>query len=137
MVERFVLAQEGIHDTALAEVRAGRKLSHWMWFVYPQLAGLGRSEMAERFGIADLDEARRYLAHPLLGPRLREMARVAAEVPAGEIEACFGTLDALKLRSSMTLFELAERSEPVFATVLDRHFAGQRDPLTLTLLGSR
>lgn len=136
-LERFVEAQSGVYETALAEVRRGRKLSHWMWFVYPQHVVLGRSSTARFFGIADLTEARDYLGHDVLGPRLRECARAAAAVPAGAIEACFGPIDTIKLRSSMTLFEAADPGEPAFKEVLDKHFAGQRDQVTLDLLAQR
>lgn len=135
-LERFVEAQDdrGTYQRALAEVCAGRKDSHWMWFVYPQLAELGRSPTATHYGISDLDEARAYLAHPVLGPRLRECARAAAAIEPGRIRHAFGSIDTMKLRSSMTLFELADPDEPAFAEVLDRHFAGERDPATLDLM---
>lgn len=133
-LERFTEAQSGVYETALAEVRSGRKRSHWMWFVYPQHVALGRSATAKLFGIADLAEARSYLHHEVLGPRLRECARAAAEVQPGRIEACFGPIDTLKLCSSMTLFEAADPDEPAFSNVLDRHYAGERDHATLDLL---
>jgi uncharacterized protein (DUF1810 family) len=132
-LERFVEAQDadGTYHRALAEVRRGRKLTHWMWFVFPQLRVLGRSPTARHYGIADLDEARAYLAHPVLGLRLRECAAAAADIRAGEIERAFGSIDTIKLRSSMTLFEAVDPDEPSFRVVLDKHFGGQRDPLTL------
>jgi len=124
-----------VHDRALLEVRAGRKTSHWMWFVYPQLGGLGRSEVSRFYGIESLDEARAYLAHPVLGPRLREAAAAALAAPGGlTAEAIFGPIDAMKLRSSMTLFQAAAREEPVFGLVLERFCAGQPDQATLRLL---
>jgi uncharacterized protein (DUF1810 family) len=132
---RFVDAQDagGTYDRALAELRAGRKTSHWMWFVYPQLAGLGRSPTAQRYAIGSLAEAQAYLAHPVLGPRLRECARVVAET-ARDPESVFGPVDALKLRSCMTLFARAAPDEPVFSAVLDRHYGGEPDPATVRLL---
>lgn len=135
-LDRFVAAQDGIHDQALTEVRSGRKVSHWMWFVYPQLRGLGRSGVSRFYGLASLDEARAYLGHPVLGPRLREAAAAALAAPRGRIvEEVFGGIDAMKLRSSMTLFARAAPGEPVFRDVLTRYFDGQEDELTLALLG--
>ncbi|MCA1712224.1 MAG: DUF1810 domain-containing protein [Actinobacteria bacterium] len=127
-LERFVDAQRETYDGALAEIRAGRKTSHWMWFVFPQLAGLGRSSTAQHYAIRDLDEARAYLDHPVLGPRLRE---AAAAVPAGDPVHVFGDVDAMKLRSSLTLFG---QLDPYFTTVLDRCFDGASDDATLRLL---
>lgn len=122
-------------DRALLEVRSGRKTSHWMWFVYPQLRGLGRSEVSRFYGIESLDEARAYMAHPVLGPRLRDAATAALQAPAGSsAEAIFGSIDAMKLRSSMTLYERAAPDEPVFQQVLDRFYGGQPDPETERLL---
>jgi uncharacterized protein (DUF1810 family) len=131
-LQRFVDAQDrgGTYDTALAELRAGRKRSHWMWFVFPQIAGLGRSPMAQEYAIGSLDEARAYLDHPVLGARLRESARVLAEHVGLSAFDIFGGIDATKLRSSMTLFALAAPGEPEFAAVLDRYFDGERDPAT-------
>ena len=121
-LQRFVAAQDahGTYDTALAELRAGRKTSHWMWFVFPQAAGLGRSAMARKYAIADLDEARAYLAHPTLGPRLREAAEaMLANAGAKSAEAVLGGVDAMKLRSSMTLFaEAAGEDGGLFREVL-------------------
>jgi len=133
-LERFVEAQEGVYEYALDELRRGRKTRHWMWYVFPQLAGLGHSAMSQRYAIGSLDEARAYLAHPVLGARLRECAAVVAAAPPGA-EAIFGGIDAVKLRSSMTLFARADPDEPVFQAVLDRHFAGAADPRTDELLG--
>ncbi|PZF58798.1 DUF1810 domain-containing protein [Curtobacterium sp. MCSS17_008] len=133
-LERFVRAQEGVHDQALAELRDGRKRSHWMWFVFPQLAGLGRSATAQHYAIDGLDEARAYLAHPLLGPRLVEAARVAATAPARSADDLFGGIDAMKARSSMTLFAHAAEDAAPFRAVLDRWFHGTEDPLTVRLL---
>src|SRR6186997_1519083 len=115
-LERFVAAQDaaGTYERALGEIRRGRKSSHWMWFVFPQVAGLGRSEMAAHYAIADLAEARAYLDHPVLGSRLRECAQLVLESTVGSAEEIFGSVDATKLRSSMTLFEAAAPDEPVF-----------------------
>lgn len=131
-LERFVEAQDadGTYERALAELREGRKRTHWMWFVFPQLAGLGNSATARRYAIASLDEARRYLAHPVLGPRLIECARVLAATPGRDASAILGPVDALKLRSSMTLFCLAGPEDPELRAVLDRFFAGMPDPAT-------
>lgn len=134
-LRRFVEAQERVYDTALAELRAGRKRSHWMWFVFPQVAGLGRSPTAREYAIGSLEEARAYVEHPVLGARLRECAAVLLDLPegAGDAESIFGGVDAMKLRSSMTLFERASPAGP-FAAVLERYFGGRRDPRTLELL---
>jgi uncharacterized protein (DUF1810 family) len=131
---RFVSAQAQTYEHALAELRDGRKRSHWMWFVFPQVAGLGHSSLAQHYGISSLAEARAYLAHPVLGPRLREVSSVVAALPAGP-EAIFGSIDAMKLRSSMTLFRRAAPDEALFQAVLDRHFAGQPDWMTEQILG--
>jgi uncharacterized protein (DUF1810 family) len=134
-LERFVTAQEGVHAGALAELRAGRKTGHWMWFVFPQLAGLGRSEISRHYAIASLDEARGYLAHPTLGPRLREAAGAILASGSRSPEAVLGPIDALKLRSSMTLFLRAAPDERLFQAVLDRFYGGHPDPATDRLLG--
>ena len=133
-LERFVDAQQGVYEQALAELRAGRKRSHWMWFVFPQLAGLGRSPTAQFYAIESLDEARRYLRHPVLGARLREASGVVSATAAPPA-AVFGGIDAMKLHSSMTLFLRAEPDETVFADVLERHFDGAPDAATDRLLG--
>lgn len=132
---RFVAAQEGTWEQARSELQRGRKTSHWMWFVLPQLRGLGHSAMAQRYGIVGLDEARAYLAHPVLGARLREAAHIIAGSPTATAEQLMGGIDALKLRSSMTLFDAAAPEDPTFRAVLDRYFSGQPDPRTLELLG--
>ena len=136
-LERFVQAQEagGTYDQALRELRRSRKTSHWMWFVFPQLAGLGRSATAQHFGLASLEEARAYLAHAVLGPRLRECCEALLQADGDDAAAVLGSIDALKLRSSVTLFSLADEEEPLFTAVLDRFHAGAPDPLTLELLG--
>lgn len=132
---RFVAAQAGIYEQALAEISAGRKTSHWMWFIFPQIGGLGSSAMSRRYAISGLDEARAYLAHPLLGRRLRECTwklNGLQEKSAGKI---FGPVDAMKLQSSMTLFEAAGAKGEPFAACLQHYYGGQRDPKTLDLLG--
>jgi uncharacterized protein (DUF1810 family) len=134
MLERFVAAQHGVHERALAELRSGRKRTHWMWFVFPQLAGLGRSETARRYGIGGAAEARAYLAHPVLGPRLRQCAAALIAHKGQPAEAILGPVDAIKLRSSMTLFEAAAENPAPFAAVLDAFFGGERDAATLNRL---
>jgi uncharacterized protein (DUF1810 family) len=131
-LDRFVRAQEegGTYASALAELRLGRKVGHWMWFVFPQLVGLGHSAMARRYGISSLEEARAYLAHPLLGARLREAAAVLATLNTNDATAVLGSIDAIKLRSSMTLFALAAPGEAIFQVVLERYYEGRPDPLT-------
>jgi len=134
---RFVDAQEGVHERALGEVRAGRKRSHWMWFVFPQIDGLGSSAMARQYAIQSRAEAEAYLTHPVLGPRLVACAEAAAAVPmpASALDV-FGSPDDLKLRSSATLFAAVSPAGSVFERVLDRYFGGERDPATLRLLGA-
>jgi len=133
-LDRFVRAQDGVHDQALAELRSGRKRSHWMWFVFPQLAGLGRSTTAQHYAVDGIDEARAYLAHPVLGPRLVEAAGVAAAATARSADDLFGGIDAMKARSSMTLFARAADDPAPFRAVLDRWFHGSEDPVTVRLL---
>jgi uncharacterized protein (DUF1810 family) len=128
-----VTAQEPVYDEVLEELRSGRKTSHWMWFIFPQIAGLGHSPMSERYAIRSLAEAHAYLAHPLLGARLRECAGLVLEITGRTAEEIFGPIDARKLRSCMTLFHRAAPEEPVFRDVLDR-FAGSADPRTDALL---
>ena len=131
-LDRFVLAQDA-HQTysqAVRELRQGRKTSHWMWFVFPQIAGLGRSGMAQAYAIADLAEAQAYLAHPALGPRLIECAEIVVSHTDSSAEQIFGGIDAMKLRSSMTLFAAADPDQPVFKQVIDQFFDGP-DPETL------
>ena len=131
-LQRFVAAQDtgGTYQRALAELKAGRKSSHWMWFVFPQIAGLGYSPMARTYAITSLAEARAYLAHPVLGARLTECAGVLAGLRGRTAEQVFGEIDALKLCSSMTLFLRAAPAEPVFRQVLDRYFGGMTDAAT-------
>jgi uncharacterized protein (DUF1810 family) len=131
-LERFVTAQDagGTYDRATAELRAGRKATHWMWFVFPQIAGLGYSPTSRTYAISSLDEARAYLAHPVLGPRLIECAAILTRVPGRTAEQIFGEVDAMKLCSSVTLFMRAAPGEAVFRQVLDRYFGGIPDPAT-------
>jgi uncharacterized protein (DUF1810 family) len=133
-LQRFTAAQDagGTYARALAELKRGRKTSHWMWFVFPQMAGLGSSEMSRRYAIGSLEEARAYLAHPVLGARLVECARTVADSQATSAEAIFGGIDTQKLQSSMTLFKRADPEQPVFQQVLDRYFAGRADSRTET-----
>jgi len=133
-LDRFVAAQADIFDRALAELKAGRKQSHWMWFVFPQIAGLGRSPTARFYAIASAAEARAYLAHPLLGSRLGQCIRAVLAHRGKTAEAMFGGIDAMKLRSSMTLFEAVADDPAPFAAVLDAFFDAERDPATLSLL---
>jgi uncharacterized protein (DUF1810 family) len=132
-LNRFVSAQAAVYPEALAELKEGRKRTHWMWFVFPQIAGLGVSPTAQRYAIRSLDEARAYLAHPVLGPRLAECARAVLAVDGKTAEDIFGYPDDLKLRSSMTLFARAADDPGVFQAVLDRYYDGP-DPKTLDLL---
>ena len=134
-LERFVSAQGRDYDQVLAELRRGRKTSHWIWFIFPQIAGLGYSEMSRRFAIASLDEARAYLAHPVLGPRLRECATLLLATDGRSADEILGGIDAIKVRSSMTLFPRAAPEEPVFRAVLDRFYGGIADPATDERLG--
>lgn len=134
-LQRFVDAQQGVYAQALAELRAGAKASHWMWFVFPQLRGLGRSAMAQHYGLAGLAEAQAYWQHPLLGPRLAECTAALLAVPPGRsARQVLGTPDDLKLRSCMTLFMQAVPAEPMFRQALERFFDGAPDALTLDRL---
>ena len=137
-LQRFVDAQDehGTYDAALAELRAGRKRGHWMWFVFPQLVGLGRSAMAQRYALSGLDDARDYLAHPVLGPRLRTCAAALLRLPEPDAERVLGQVDAVKLRSSLTLFALAAPQEAVFGDLLAACFSGELDPATVGLLAA-
>lgn len=136
-LSRFLTAQAPIFDTALEELRAGRKQSHWMWFIFPQLRGLGHSSMAEFYGIRSLDEARAYLAHPVLGPRLTLVTRTVQALKGRSLNAIFGSPDDMKFRSSMTLFSLAAGGTNPFGEALVRWCDGQADDATLSLLGIR
>jgi len=131
-LQRFVEAQDahGTYDCAVDELRRGQKTSHWMWFVFPQIAGLGYSSTSRKYAISSLDEAKAYLEHPVLGPRLQECAVIVAEVQGRSAEQIFGYVDALKLRSSMTLFHRAAPDDPLFKRVLDQYFGGRVDSAT-------
>jgi uncharacterized protein (DUF1810 family) len=133
-LRRFVDAQAHTYDQALAELRAGEKRTHWMWFVFPQIAGLGHSGMAQRFAISGLEEARAYVAHPTLGRRLVECARALTDLDTADADRVLGPVDAQKLRSSMTLFARAAPDEPVFREVLDHYFDGTEDDATTSRL---
>ena len=135
-LERFVSAQARTYDDALAELRRGRKTGHWIWFVFPQLAGLGRSAMSEGYAIGSLEEAVAYLAHPVLGPRLRHCAAALLEHRGRTAESILGEIDAVKVRSSMTLFHRAAPDERLWAEVLRTFYTGVPDPATDRLLTS-
>ena len=134
-LDRFVRSQAHVYDEVLHELRSERKTGHWIWFIFPQVAGLGHSDMSRRFAIASLNEARAYLAHPLLGPRLRECTGIVLATEGRTAEEIFGPIDAIKLLSCMTLFHRAAPDEPVFAQVLDRYYGGVADETTDTRLG--
>lgn len=134
-LQRFVDAQAPVIDTVIAELAAGKKRSHWMWFVFPQLETLGRSSTAKFYGLADLDEARAYLAHPVLGERLRACTRAVLAHRGRSAHAIFGTPDDLKFRSCMTLFGLAAPGEPLFGDALAAFYGGEPDAATLDLVG--
>jgi uncharacterized protein (DUF1810 family) len=135
-VDRFVHAQAGIYDAVVDELRRGRKTGHWIWFIFPQIAGLGRSAMSQHYAIGSLDEARAYAAHPVLGARLRECASLLLAVEGRSAAEILGELDAVKVRSSMTLFERAVPGEPLFGRVLDELYDGVRDGATIELIRS-
>jgi len=133
-LERFVTAQKPVYERVLRELRAGDKETHWMWFVFPQVAGLGRSPTAVRYAISSLDEAKAYLVHPILGARLRECARLVLDVEGRTARDIFGSVDEMKFRSSMSLFMQAAPDEPLFARCLEKYFGGRPDPATLEKL---
>lgn len=133
-LERFVVAQAPHIESVKGELAAGRKRTHWMWFMFPQLRGLGHSPMARHFGLRSAAEARDYLAHPVLGPRLRECVELVLAVPGDSAHAIFGSPDDLKLRSCLTLFRELDGAQGPFSRALDRFFDGQPDPKTLQLL---
>jgi uncharacterized protein (DUF1810 family) len=135
-LKRFVDAQADSYATALAEIRRGAKRSHWMWYVFPQIAGLGASPMSQRYAIRGIEEARAYLGHPVLGPRYRECVAALQDLVGVTAEAVFGSIDAVKLRSSLTLFSEASPA-PLFDAALSRWFDGQRDKATLALLAGQ
>lgn len=133
MLQRFIDAQSESYARALEEIKSGRKRSHWMWFIFPQLKGLGRSSASMFYGINGLDEAREYLAHPILGERLREISQVLLQLATNDANAVFGSPDDMKLRSCMTLFDNISPND-IFADVLDKYFDGQRDCRTLSIV---
>lgn len=126
-------AQEGVYNRVVSELRHGRKTSHWMWFIFPQLSGLGHSSMAQKFAISSREEAASYLAHPVLGPRLAECTGLVNQIEGRSVEEIFGYPDDLKFRSSMTLF--ASVADGVFRDALEKYFEGKGDPLTTRMLG--
>jgi uncharacterized protein (DUF1810 family) len=134
MLDHFVAAQDRVYEQVLAELRAGRKETHWMWFIFPQLRALGRSPTAQKFGLADLHAARAYTFHPVLGPRLVECTRLVNHFSGRTALEIFGTPDDLKFRSSMTLFAHADPQEPAFREALEKFYGGVEDPLTLELI---
>ena len=133
-LDRFLVEQQHIYAGVLEELRRGRKTGHWIWYIFPQLAGLGRSQMSSDFAIGSLDEARAYLAHPVLGTRLRECAGTLLSIEGRSAEEILGSVDAMKVRSCMTLFHRAAPDEPVFTHVLDRFYGGVADSATDDLL---
>lgn len=136
-LRRFLSAQERDYDRALEEIRAGRKRSHWMWYIFPQIQGLGFSTTAQYYGIKDLEEAKDYMEHPLLSARLVEISQALLTLPTDNATAVMGYPDDLKLCSCMTLFEQAKPEEPVFGAVLDKFYGGERDARTLAILSGR
>jgi uncharacterized protein (DUF1810 family) len=135
-LQRFAMAQEAVFETVRSELRAGHKRTHWMWFVFPQLAGLGTSAMAQHYAIAGRAEAAAYLAHPVLGPRLRECTGLVNAVEGRTAREILGPVDEAKFRSSMTLFATIAGDENVFSVALENYFAGQKDIRTLEILGA-
>jgi uncharacterized protein (DUF1810 family) len=133
-LQRFIEAQASVYARALAELKAGKKQSHWMWFIFPQIAGLGHSAMAQMYAIRDLVEARAYLAHPVLGARLRECTQAVLDIDGKTAHAIFGSPDDLKFRSSMTLFTLAAPDDRLFEAALAKYFGGEADKASLELL---
>ena len=136
-LDKFVTAQERDYSTALREIQNGRKRSHWIWYIFPQLQGLGFSQTAQYYGIRDLEQARDYMAHPVLGAHLVEISEALLALESSNPGAVMGYPDDLKLCSCMTLFELAAPDQPVFAKVIEKFYGGNRDRLTLELLGMR
>ena len=134
-LQRFVLAQDRVYENVLSELQAGSKKSHWMWFIFPQIKGLGHSDLARKFSIASLDEARAYMRHPVLAARLRECSRLVAETTVKSAEDIFGYPDYMKFHSSMTLFAHAAEDDRVFHDCLRKYFGGNEDLLTLAQMG--
>ncbi len=136
-LKRFLEAQEDDYTYALQEVKNGCKESHWMWYIFPQIIGFGFSYMAEHYAIQNLQEAREYLKHPVLGKRLREISKALLDLTTNDAEAVFGYVDALKLRSSMTLFSFADKDDLIFQEVLDKFYGGERDQKTIDILAQQ
>lgn len=134
-LDRFIVAQDSSYEEALTEIKNGRKQSHWMWFIFPQIKGLGYSPTSLNFAIEDMDEATNYLHHPILGERLITISKALLKHSSKPATQIFGTPDDLKLRSAMTLFAAVDNADPVFQQVLDQYFHGEKDNLTLSLLG--
>lgn len=133
-LERFVLAQDRVYEQVLAELRAGMKASHWMWFIFPQIRGLGRSPVSIEYAISGREEARAYLQHPILGPRLKECTRLVLNLEGRSVEEIFGSPDDMKFRSCMTLFAQVSPDDDIFQRALQKFFTGVPDPLTLDRL---
>lgn len=131
---RFVEAQEHVFGTALQEIKNGRKNGHWMWYIFPQISGLGSSETSRFYAIKDMTEAKQYLNHPVLGQRLVEITSELLKLKTGDPVAVFGSIDSLKLKSSMTLFSIIENTNPVFQKVLDKYFGGKKDTNTIRIV---
>ncbi len=136
-MKKFLEAQLHVFDSALREIKSGRKSSHWMWFIFPQLTGLGMSETSKYYGLKNLAEAQEYLSHPLLGQRLLEISRALLELCGNDATQIFGNPDDLKLKSSMTLFAATQDADPVFLQVIHKFFKGERDERTIRLLNQR
>jgi len=136
-LSRFIKAQDGSYELALKEIKNGKKTSHWMWYIFPQINGLGHSEMARFYAIKNLNEARTYLHHPVLGERLVEISSELLNLATNDAAAVFGSVDSMKLKSSMTLFSLLEDTDPVFQKVLDKYFDGKKDEKTIELIESK
>lgn len=135
-IERFVDAQsDGVYESALAEIRGGKKIGHWIWYIFPQCEGLGHSDMSRRFAISCKAEAKEYLSHPMLGPRLTEISQALLDLEGLSAEEVLGRIDAMKVRSSMTLFAEASAVGSVFDQVLDKYYSGRKCDLTLSFLG--
>jgi uncharacterized protein (DUF1810 family) len=135
-LERFIDAQRDTYQGALSEIARGRKQTHWIWYIFPQVVGLGRSGMAQRFAIRSLDEAQAYLAHPILGKRLLECVAALQDLPMSDPEVVFGTVDSVKVRSSLSLFAVADPEQRLFSAALDRWYKGARDVRTAEILAS-
>jgi uncharacterized protein (DUF1810 family) len=133
-MERFITAQQHDYETALSEIKKGRKRSHWMWYIFPQIAGLGFSETSKYYALKNLQEAEQYLHHPILGRRLIEISAALLQLETNNSNAVFGSPDDQKLQSSMTLFSAVKSSDPVFQLVLDKYFNGEKDKHTLALI---